>query len=77
MDNGTRTQRSPIGWSIAVVIALVCGLTWLATAGGDLLPRILIDSIRMNQTLSSLFGGLIISLNLIARAIRESTEAEL
>ena len=36
-------QRSPvaaIGWSVAAVIAIACGLTWVATAGEWLLPGI-------------------------------------
>jgi hypothetical protein len=36
-------QRSPvtaIGWTVAAVIAIVCGLTWVVTAGGWLLPSI-------------------------------------
>ncbi len=24
-----------VGWSVAIVVGLVCGLTWLVTAGGD------------------------------------------
>ena len=30
-----------IGLSVAAVIAMVCGLTWIASAGEWLLPRIL------------------------------------
>ena len=49
-DSGTSmSQRSPaavIGWSVAVVIAMVCGLTWFAIAGNELLPRIYLDNVR-------------------------------
>ena len=31
------------GWSVAIVLSLVCGLTWLATAGDEFLPRLLLD----------------------------------
>jgi signal transduction histidine kinase len=31
--------RSAIGWSVVIVTGLVCGLTWLVTAGEALLPR--------------------------------------
>ena len=66
------SQRSPvaaIGWGVAVVIAMVCGLTWIATAGNGLLPRIFVDNLQMNTNLSSLFGGLIISLDAVALAL--------
>jgi signal transduction histidine kinase len=35
---------SAIGWSVAIVVSLVCGLTLLATAGEVLLPRLVLDS---------------------------------
>jgi len=35
-----RSPRVVILWSIAIVIATVCGLTWVATAGERLLPKI-------------------------------------
>ena len=35
-----------IGLSVAVVIGTVCGLTWIATAGDWLLPRIFLDSVQ-------------------------------
>ena len=34
-----RSLAAVIGWSVAVVIAMVCGLTWIATAGDWLLPK--------------------------------------
>ena len=37
-----------IGWSVAAVLALVCGLTWLATAGARLLPPIILDQSRIS-----------------------------
>jgi Membrane-associated sensor, integral membrane domain len=43
-DRGpSMAQRSPvaaIGWSVVAVIAIVCGLTWVVTAGEWLLPGI-------------------------------------
>jgi signal transduction histidine kinase len=48
------TPRSPasalpaIGWSVAGVLVLVVGLTWLSTAGVHLLPRIILDQSRMS-----------------------------
>jgi signal transduction histidine kinase len=37
-----------IGWSLAGVVALVLGLTWLSTAGAGLLPPIILDQSRMS-----------------------------
>jgi len=37
-----------IGWSVAGVVALVCILTWLATAGATLLPPIILDQRRIS-----------------------------
>jgi signal transduction histidine kinase len=39
---------SAIGWSVTGVLALVLGLTWLSTAGADLLPPIILDQSRMS-----------------------------
>ena len=64
-----RSPVSAIGSSVAVVIAIVCGLTWAATAGDRFLPRIFLDSVQMNQSLSSLFGGLIMTLIVVALAL--------
>ena len=37
-----------IGWGVAGVLALVLGLTWLATAGANFLPPIILDQSRMS-----------------------------
>src|SRR5262249_4853821 len=37
-----------IGWSVAIVCGLVCMLTWLATAGTWLLPRIVLDQSHLS-----------------------------
>ena len=37
-----------IGWTVAIVLVLVCGLTWLATAGASLLPPIILDRTRIS-----------------------------
>ena len=36
--------QSAIRWSVVGVIVLTCSLTWLATAGAHLLPRIVLDT---------------------------------
>ena len=42
------TPSTAIAWSVAGLVALVCGLTWLATAGADLLPSIVLDRTRIS-----------------------------
>ena len=37
-----------IGWSVAGMVALVCFLTWLSTAGATLLPPIILDQRRIS-----------------------------
>jgi len=37
-----------IGWSVAGVLVLVLSLTWLSTAGADLLPAIILDQSRIS-----------------------------
>jgi signal transduction histidine kinase len=74
-DVGNKTgmsQRSAvaiIGWSIALVFAMVCVLTWVAIAGDQLLPKIFVDSVQTNQSRSLLFGGLVASLNVVTLAL--------
>jgi signal transduction histidine kinase len=37
-----------IGCSVAILVVVVCGLTWLSTAGAVLLPPIILDRSRMS-----------------------------
>jgi signal transduction histidine kinase len=63
------SQRWPvaaIGWSIAILVAIVCGLSWVATAGNDLLPRIILDGVQMDPGRRLLFGGLMAALSAAA-----------
>ena len=49
---GDAVQASPlasIGWSIVLVVSLVCGLTVLAIAGDDRLPRLFLDTTRPSR----------------------------
>jgi signal transduction histidine kinase len=50
-----------IGSSIAIVIAIVCGLTWAAIVENKILPRVFLDSVQLDQRLTLLFGGLILT----------------
>ena len=36
-----------VGCSVAIVVSLVCGLTWLATAGERFLPRVFLDATHL------------------------------
>src|SRR5262249_12907126 len=45
----TASTLPPIGWTVVCVVGLVCGLTWLATAGATLLPRIVIDQSHLSH----------------------------
>jgi signal transduction histidine kinase len=49
-----------------VAIALVCGLTWFATAGDGLLPAVFRNGVQKSQYLSLLFGGMIALSNAVA-----------
>ena len=62
------SPRSAIGWSAALVISLVCGLTWLATAGGELLPPLFTDITHMTPWVFRM-GVLNNLLNVLALAL--------
>ena len=54
--------RSAINWSVAIVLALVCGLTWLAVAGDRFLPPLFADSTRhLQSTLSLAFASILLT----------------
>jgi signal transduction histidine kinase len=64
-----KSQRSPaavIGWSMALVILIVCVLTWIAIEADTFLPRIMAGSVEANRTVLALIGLLITSLNALA-----------
>jgi signal transduction histidine kinase len=44
-DSMGSLPRPAIFWSMAIVIIVVCALTWAVTAGHDLMPRLLSDSV--------------------------------
>src|SRR5258708_6442727 len=46
-DSAQPSLRAVIGLSVALVLALVCGLTLLATAGNDYLPVLFADRIDL------------------------------
>jgi signal transduction histidine kinase len=66
------SERSPviaIGSSIAITIAIVCGLTWAAVSEDRILPRVFLDSVQMDQRFTFIFGGLILAFDAIALAL--------
>jgi signal transduction histidine kinase len=67
---GTRPpERSPsrvILGSVAIVVAMVCGLTWIATAGEEFLPRLMLDNTRGIQGPLRVVGVLLVSLSAAA-----------
>jgi signal transduction histidine kinase len=61
------SARSSIGWSVALVITFVCGLTWLATEP-ELLPALFADGVNMTPWVFRM-GLLANLLNLLAFAL--------
>src|SRR5262249_51398266 len=49
-----RSTLVAVGLSAMLVLALVCGLTWLATAGDKYLPRLLVDRTHTTSLNTSL-----------------------
>ena len=72
MDGATKiSDRSPIMvivWSATATIAIVCVLTWIATAGASLLPSLMRDSADYRDTSDPVFG-LTLSLTAFALAL--------
>jgi signal transduction histidine kinase len=71
-DNGRKEgklERSPaaiIGRSVALVVAMVCLLTWVAIEADTFLPRIMDGSVKANREVLLLIGALTASLNAVA-----------
>jgi signal transduction histidine kinase len=64
-----KSRYSPgtaVASSVTVVIALVCAMTWIATAGEPFLPKIFLDDIHVNQTRALMAGGVTFSLQTAA-----------
>jgi signal transduction histidine kinase len=72
VSGATMPQRSPvtvIAASVTTVIAIVCGLTLIATAGESLLPSLLLDSIHADPSRVRLIGSCILFLSAVALAL--------
>ena len=64
--NASMSRRSPaaaISLSIAVVTAIVCGMTLASVAGHKLLAKVVLDGVQLNCGVISLLGGSVIALN--------------
>ena len=57
-----------VRWSVAIVVGLVCGLTWLATAGEGFLPRVFLDATHLGP-LSYYVAGFDVLILVVALAL--------
>jgi len=64
-----RSLVTVIGLSVAAVIGMVCGLTWIATAGDWLLPRIFLDTVHADPSRIWQTGAVDLSLTAVALAL--------
>ena len=64
-----RSLVAVIGLSVAAVIGMVCGLTWIATAGDWLLPRIFLDTVHADPSRIWQTGAVDLSLTAVALAL--------
>ena len=63
------SAATTIGWSVAIVAALVCGLTWVATAGDWFLPPFFSDSTRHVRSSLYILIPLILLVGILALAV--------
>jgi signal transduction histidine kinase len=84
-DGGTTSQSrfqpgSVVSWSVTVVIALMCAVTWISTAGESSLPRLFLDYRHVNHTPALIFSGVLFTLDtaaLVALWIRRRSVLDL
>jgi signal transduction histidine kinase len=60
-----QSTRTAVATSVAAVIAIVLGLSWLATAGDQYLPRLFLDRSRQTPA-AAFFSGLVFLLSAVA-----------
>ena len=63
------SAATTIGWSVAIVAALVCGLAWVATAGDWFLPPFFSDSTRHVPSSLYILIPLILLVGILALAV--------
>jgi signal transduction histidine kinase len=66
-QTNNNSTRAIIGWSVAIVIALVCSITWVATAGDPYLPAIVLsDTVHANRMTVVAISSFVLLLSMIA-----------
>lgn len=68
----TKSENSPavlVGWSVAMVISVVCVVTWVAIEADRLLPGMMTDNIATNRIITLTAGGSVAVLNAVALAL--------
>jgi signal transduction histidine kinase len=67
-----KSEPSPtavIGWSVALVVLIVCVLTWIAIEADAYLPKIMSGTVQANRNVLLTVGGLTAALNAAAIAL--------
>jgi Membrane-associated sensor, integral membrane domain len=65
----TETERSSaaiVGWSVALVVSVVCVLTWVGIEADSVLPKIMAGDTKANQDVLRLIGALTALFNAVA-----------
>jgi signal transduction histidine kinase len=65
-DRPEHSAAAVIGWSIALVISMVCALSWVAIEADTLLPRIMDGTVKANRNVLLLIGAFTALLNTAA-----------
>ncbi len=60
-----KSTRTAVAISVAVVIGMVLGLSWLATAGEEYLPKLFLDRSRQTPA-APFFSGLVLLVSIVA-----------
>ncbi|HEY1435980.1 MAG TPA: MASE4 domain-containing protein, partial [Casimicrobiaceae bacterium] len=60
-----KSARAAVAISVAVVIGMVLGLSWLATAGEEYLPKLFLDRSRQAPA-AAFFSGLVLLVSIVA-----------
>jgi signal transduction histidine kinase len=67
-DSFFASPRASIGLCVAIVIATVCGATWVAVAAKDVMPKIFLDEVHVSPFAQNI-GVMIMALSGLALAI--------
>jgi signal transduction histidine kinase len=68
----SKSESSPatlLGWSVAMVISVVCVVTWVAIEADRFLPGMMTDNIATNRNVTLTAGGSVALLNAVALAL--------